>query len=181
MNPIELLRRRPLIVIAALGASLGAVLGLLRPITPDSAERAGNELAWQLPPIGVVSRFDERQFMAVNGRRIWGATASGAAGAQVGADGKSALPWRLTGIILEPVPIALVLAEGSLSVSRVGIGETLPGGGTLLSVAATAIAYRHDGCERERHLYGDPAQQPEPACVADPVDPAPQVGKAEAH
>src|SRR3546814_8786732 len=40
-------------------------LGLLRSIAPAASERSSAELAWQLPPISVVSRFDERQFAAV--------------------------------------------------------------------------------------------------------------------
>jgi hypothetical protein len=168
---IESLRRRPLIAMAGLGVGLGAVLGLLHPITPRTAERAGSDLAWQLPPSSVVQRFDDKQFARVNGRRIWGASAAGAADDNLGADGKPALPWRLTGIILEPVPIALVLAEGATSVGRVGVGERLPDGSTLLSVAATGIAYQREGCKLERRLYDDPAQQPAPVCPTEPAEP----------
>lgn len=181
MNPIESLRRRALLVMLALGAIGGAAAGLLHPIAPDSAERAGSVLAWQLPPISTVPRFDDKQFAAVSSRRLWGSAAAGAASGPLGADGKPALPWRLTGIILAPVPIALVLADGATSISRVAVGEALPDGDILLSVAATGIALQHDGCKRERRLYGDPAQQTEPACESSPVDLLPVASEAEAH
>ncbi|PKM17013.1 MAG: hypothetical protein CVV12_00070 [Gammaproteobacteria bacterium HGW-Gammaproteobacteria-2] len=181
MSLVDSLRRRPLLVMAALGVGLGTVLGLLHPIAPDSAERAGSDLPWSLPPVSVVPRFNDKQFAAVNSRRIWGTTDAGPAEGRVGADGKPALPWRLTGIILEPVPIALVLAEGSLSVGRVAVGELLPDGDLLLSVAATGIAYQHEGCTLERRLYGDPEQKPEPVCEAQLVAPSPEADEAEAQ
>lgn len=171
MALVESLRTRPLLAFALLGALAGSSFGLLHPIAPAAAERSGTELTWQLPPLSVVARFDEKQFAAVQQRNIWGNDAISSAGG-TGADGKSVLPWRLTGIILEPVPMALVLADGSVTVSRVGVGETLPDGGVLRAVTATHIAYQNQGCDVERRLYGDPEQKPEPHCGADATESA---------
>lgn len=180
MNLVDALRARPVLAMAALGVMVGSVVGLLHPIAPGAAARAGSELAWQLPPLSGVSRFDEKQFAAVSSRRIWGSMATAAAG-KVGADGKPALPWRLTGIILQPLPVALVLAEGSLAVGRVAVGEALPDGDTLLAVTATGITYQHEGCQRELRLYGDPTQSSKPDCAAPSGEPVPESGTLEAH
>src|SRR3546814_6971168 len=144
MALVESLRTRPLLVFALLGALVGSSLGLLRSIAPAASERSSAELAWQLPPISVVSRFDERQFAAVQKRNIWGNDAVSSARGS-GPDGKPVLPWQLTGIILEPVPMALVLTDGSTTVSRVAVGETLPDGGVLRAVAATHITCDSEG------------------------------------
>lgn len=178
MALIEFVRARPMIAFALLGVSLGSGLGLSRSIAPAVSERAANDLAWQLPPISVVKRFDDKQFAAVRKSRLWGdmVTASGRA-----ADGKPVLQWRLTGIILEPVPMALVLADGSLSVQRVGVGEDLPDGAELRAVTATGIDYMHDGCPMARQLYGDPMHKPEADCSTHAEDTEPDNVESAAY
>lgn len=171
MALVESLRTRPLLVFALLGAVAGSSLGLLRPIAPAASERSSAELEWQLPPISVVPRFDEKQFAAVQKRNIWGNDATTSSGGS-GPDGKPVLPWRLTGIILEPVPMALVLADGSTTVSRVAVGEALPDGGVLRAVTPTQITYDSEGCDVERRLYGDPEQQAVPRCAANATESA---------
>jgi len=107
--------------------------------------------------------------------------AAGSATGGNGADGKPKPQWRLTGIILQPVPMALVLADGSTAVARVAVGEALPDGDRLLAVAATGITYQHDGCTQELGLYRDPTAQPEADCATQSDAPMPEANNAEAH
>lgn len=163
MSPVEFLRGRPLVAALLLGALIGSAVGALRSIAPPAVQQANGELDWVLPAEGVVSRFDETQFSRVAGLHIWGADTDDA---RIGADGKPAVPnWRLTGIILEPEPMALVLADGATAVTRVAVGAGMPGAGRLLEVSATGIVYERDGCRRQRLLYSGDAANRVDACM----------------
>lgn len=171
MSPLEFWRERPLAAALLLGALIGAAVGTIRPIAAPSEQRAESTLDWALPDAQVTTRFDENRFAQVRGLRIWGASAGVAA---VGADGKPLVPnWRLTGIILEPQPIALVLADGATAVMRVAIGAALPDQGRLLAVDATGIVYERDGCRRRRVLYGGAEANREGECLGADSEPSP--------
>lgn len=173
MNPLEFWRERPLAAALLLGALIGAAVGAIRPIAAPPEQRAESALDWALPDAQVTTRFDENRFAQVRGLRIWGASA-GAGAAAVGADGKPLVPnWRLTGIILEPQPIALVLADGATTVTRVAIGAALPDQGRLLAVDATGIVYERDGCRRRRVLYGGAEASREGECLGANTEPTP--------
>lgn len=170
MSPVEFLRTRPLVAALALGALFGSAMGVLRSIAPPPAHETGGELDWALPPAGVVNRFDETRFSRVRDLRIWGA-AGATTDARIGADGKPLVPnWRLTGIILEPEPLALVLADGASTVTRIAVGGSLPDDGRVLAVSAAGIEYERDGCRRQRMLYSGDAGARVDACMpgADP-------------
>lgn len=160
MNPLDFWRRSPLLAVLLLGAFMGGVLGLVRSIAPGPDQRSTNALEWNLPSTQVLSRFDEDRFTQVSRLSIWGAT-NVAGATRLGANGKPiVLPWHLTGIILEPEPMALVVANGASEVVRVAVGATLPDEALLISVSVAGIVYERDGCRYQRVLYaGDDAKQ----------------------
>jgi hypothetical protein len=171
VSPLEFWRERPLAAALLLGALIGAAVGAMLPISSQSEQRAESTLDWSLPDAQVTTRFDENRFAQVRGLRIWGAKAGAAT---LGADGKPLMPnWRLTGIILEPQPIALVLADGATAVTRVAIGAALPDQGRLLAVDATGIVYERDGCRRRRVLYGGADANREGECLGANTEPTP--------
>src|SRR5690606_5117264 len=73
--------------------------------------------------------------------------AAGAAGAAAAAS------WKLLGIIVDPDPTALVLAEGGKVPAKVRIGEALPDGARVVGMDARALRFERAGCEFERALY----------------------------
>lgn len=175
MSLLEFWRNRPLAAALLAGGLLGLVLGAAWPIASPSEQHADGELGWALPDPAVVSRFDESRFAELRELRIWGAAGT-AGGGRLGADGKPVvLRWHLTGIILEPEPMALVLADGAPTVVRVAIGGALPDEARLISVTATEIVYERDGCRYRRVLYGGTGANEEGACVplSDKPDAAP--------
>lgn len=163
---LERLRQHPLLVSVLLGALFGALLGLLRPLASAASLRAPAEIGWSLPPMAVVSRFDDKQFAAVQQRQMFGAAAAAGSGAVGSAQARR---WRLTGIILAPTPIALVLADGDSQVARVPIDGVLPDGGMLRAVDAGGIEYRRDDCQWRRVLYAAADAVDESRCDAEAV------------
>jgi len=168
VSPLEFWRSRPWAGLLLLGAVAGTVIGVLRPIAPAPTQRTEHDLEWLLPPPQVVARFDENRFAQLRDLRIWGSTEGQAAGV----DGRPQVPnWRLTGIILEPAPIALVLADGATAVARIALGAALPDAARLIAVSAAGIVYERDGCRRERVLYAGDEANREGECLPAPGDP----------
>lgn len=166
MAMLERLRNRPRLLSALLGGLLGATLGLLRPLAPTVSMRAPAEVDWRLPPMSVISRFDDKQFAVVQQKRLFGTVAPAGRAGRGGAQGRH---WRLTGIILEPAPVALVLAEGDSQVSRVAIGEALPDGSILTAVDAGGVEFQREGCQWQQRLYAAEDAVDTSRCPADAV------------
>ena len=145
MRPVEWLQAEPLAAAGMLGLLLGVVLGLLWPIEVPPAHRQRAE-AWTAPAGLNTARPLEREFTTVRGAQIWGDDAAVA--------GTKRSMWRLTGIIADPLPAALVLSDGSTDVKRVRAGGALPDGGVVKQITASGVSYVREGCTYERLLYG---------------------------
>ena len=152
MRWIEWLQRRPLPAAALVGLVLGLLVGLAWPI-PDVVAPPVDPASWTLPPPAVAAHFDERAFAKLRSTAMWGATGSPSEAAKLPA-------WRLTGIISRPAPTALVLAEGSTTLVRAHLGDTLPDGGRVVDINPRGIAFERKGCRYQRVLYApvDPAE-----------------------
>ena len=149
---IEWLQRRPMVAAALLGLLLGGLIGLAWPIPAGQAVPAG-AVEWSLPADSVAARFNETAFARVRSAPIWGAAGQ--------APGAAKLPgWRLTGIISRPAPAALIIADGSTSMTRALVGDALPDGGKVLEISPRGIAFERKGCRYQRVLYApvDPAE-----------------------
>lgn len=149
---IEWLQRHQLLAVALLGALLGAVIGIAWPMQAGLAPPA-DVGRWALPEAGKVIRFDEAAFAKVRDASIWGAPGQAAGGEKL-------LTWRLTGIIWRPAPTALVIAEGSSSMTRAVVGDALPDGGKVLQITPRGMTFERQGCRYQRVLYApvDPAE-----------------------
>lgn len=152
MQWIEWLQRRPLLAAALLGMLLGGLIGSAWPIQAGLAATA-DTASWNLPANTVAVRFNEAAFAKVRDAQIWGTPGQ--------APGAEKLPgWRLTGIISRPAPTALIIAEGSTSMTRAVVGDALPDGGKVLEISPRGIAFERKGCRYQRVLYApvDPAE-----------------------
>lgn len=149
------------VVLAA--AAVGMAAGALVP-PPRAEAGAAAPADWALPPASVLSRVREAEVGAVRSARI-----VGEAQAATGAGVKPAA-WKLTGIMVRPVPAALIQAEGTPPLRAVRVGETLPGGGVVLAVSTTRIRFKRDACVFERALYSaaDTTQDPKCSVPASP-------------
>jgi len=162
MQAIDWLRARPLAAGALAGLGLGIVLGLAMPIrasAPDPAELA----AWTDYQAGSLARYDAATFAAARDAGLLGRNmnAAGAAGAAAAAS------WKLLGIIVDPDPTALVLAEGGKVPAKVRIGEALPDGARVVGMDARALRFERAGCEFERALYSAGDVAVAAGCVQD--------------
>ncbi|SJZ90027.1 hypothetical protein [Novilysobacter spongiicola] len=149
--PDWLVVRRPWLAGLVGGAVLGLAFGLLRPVPRATAEDIAGP-AWQLPDPDVLVRADESGFSKLRNARFWGGN-----GSMNGGPGSKRVEWRLTGIIADPVPTALVLATGDPKTVSLHVGDSLPGGGEIVGISADAVEYQRDGCLQSRILYA-PAQ-----------------------
>lgn len=145
MRPVEWLQGEPLAAAGLAGLLLGVVIGLLWPVQVPAAHRQRVE-AWTAPVGLSTARPMEREFTAVRDAPIWGESAAVA--------GTKRSMWRLTGIIADPLPAALVLSDGSTEVRRVLAGGALPDGGVVKQITASGVSYVREGCTYERLLYG---------------------------
>ena len=148
MQALDWLRTRPLAAASLAGLVLGVAIGLAIPIqasAPDPAELA----AWADYGNADLVRVDEATFAAARDAALFGRDLN-AAGAK-GDPGTAT--WRLVGIIVDPAPIALVLAEGGTAPVEVRAGEALPDGGRILDITPRAVVFERAGCQFERALY----------------------------
>lgn len=139
--------RRPWLAALAGGVLLGLAIGTLGPVpraTPDDI--AGP--AWELPGAETLVRSDEAVFSQLRRARFWG----GGGSMNGAAEGKR-VEWRLTGIIADPVPTALVVAAGDPKTVSLHVGDSLPGGGEIVGITADAVEFQRDGCLQSRILY----------------------------
>ena len=156
MRPAEWLRARPLQGAAALGVAVGVVVGLAWPITVPATRQTHAE-AW-LSPAGLdATRPGESEFSTVRDAPIWGELT------EVGGVQRAA--WQLAGIIADPVPAALVLAQGATQAKRVRVGESLPDGGVVRQIMNSGVAYEREGCVYQRLLYGPGEAAENPSCA----------------
>ena len=148
MRALDWLRARPLAAAVLGGVLVGTVIGLAMPIqasAPDPAELA----AWTDYASADLVRVDEATFAAARKAGLFGRDLN-APGAQGGA---GEVRWRLVGIIVDPAPIALVLADGGKTPVEARAGEALPDGGRILEITPRAVRFERAGCEFERALY----------------------------
>lgn len=143
MRVPDRLRRNPLLAAALAGALVGVLAGLWRPIRA-SAPDASDLAAWREYPPSVAARFDEAQFARVRDARMWSAQRG---------PGPAAVQWRLAGIIVDPVPVALVYGEDKGRALRLQAGDALPDGGEVREVTTRSVRFARGGCEYERALY----------------------------
>ena len=152
MRPVEWVQAQPLVAAGVLGLLVGLVLGLVWPVSVPKPEK-GRAEAWLAPQGLEGARPRDSEFTAVRDAPIWGDAASGALGV------KRAV-WSLTGIIFDPLPAVLVLAQGTTDVKRIRAGETLPDGGVVKQIMSSSLSFVREGCTYERLLYGpvEPAE-----------------------
>lgn len=162
MRALDWLRARPLAAAALAGLALGIVLGLAMPIrasAPDPAELS----AWTDYASADLVRVDEATFAAAREAGLFGRDLNAAGGTT----GSGAASWRLVGIIVDPAPIALVLAEGGTAPVEARAGEALPDGGRILEITPRAVRFERAGCEFERALYSAGDVAVEDGCTQD--------------
>lgn len=145
MWPAEWLRAKPLRAAAVLGLLAGVALGLSWPVTVPTSKQARAE-TWLSPPGLEDARPLESEFSAVRDAPIWGELAD--------SGGVKHAAWQLAGIIADPEPAALVLAEGSTEAKRVRVGESLPDGAVVRQIMNSSVGYDREGCAYQRLLYG---------------------------
>lgn len=152
MRPVEWVQAQPLMAAGVVGLLVGVVLGLAWPVTVPMLEK-GRTDAWVAPPGLEAARPRESEFIAVRDAPIWGDAAGEAPGIK-------RAPWRLTGIIADPLPAVVVLSEGSMQAKRIRVGETLPDGGVVKQIMTSSLSFVREGCTYERLLYGpvEPAE-----------------------
>ncbi len=165
MRLVEWAQARPLAAAAGLGLLLGAIAGFAWPVTVPPVDRKSVEV-WQLPAGLAAARGFEKEFSTIRDAPIWGNTTNGLNGP--GADKQTV--WRLTGIIADPSPAALVISEGSTDAKRLRIGGALPDSGVIREITSSSVVFERGGCVYERLLYGpvlpeenapcDPGAQP---------------------
>lgn len=168
MQLIEFFQRRRLLAGIALGALLGALLGLLRPIGGDAGDAPAASIEWTLEDPAAFARFDEQAFQTLRRAPIWGSDAAGTARNRRGAP--QTRSWRLTGIIAEPAPTALIVVDGETDIKRLQIGDSLPDGSTVVAISERGLGFEHDGCRKLRALYAPPDADSGGDC--DPSPPA---------
>ena len=150
MQALEWMRRHLLATGAIAGLVVGTVVGMARPIkasAPDPAALA----SWTEYGEGVVRRFDPAGYEKIRSARLWSPSGAAMPGA--------AVQWRLAGIIVDPVPTALVYGSDKGKALRLNVGDALPDGGRIEEITARSIRFTRDGCPFERVLYsvGDQA------------------------
>ena len=145
MRLADWIHAQPVGASALLGLVAGIGLGLLWPVNIPPAHRQHAE-AWTDPPGLATARPIESEFSSVRDAPIWGDAAA--------TPGTKRSTWRLTGIIADPLPAALVLSDGSTEVKRVRAGGALPDGGVVKQITASGVSYVREGCTYERLLYG---------------------------
>lgn len=148
----EFMRRHVVAAAAAVGAIVGLIGGLAWPL-PSVPSHGGGGLQLAIPPRSALDRYSEADFARLRNTTLW----AGSAPAQ---GGTANMPsWQLVGVVLRPVPAALVKAENRQL--RVAVGEALPDGTRLLAVRADAVDFMQGQCSYRRPLYGS-ADQPLP-------------------
>jgi hypothetical protein len=149
----EPLRRNAVFVGAAAGLLLGLAGGLAWPL-PRVPGPTGGEIRLAVPPRSALERYSEADFAALRSGTLW----SGSGATQAGS--RKISTWRLLGVVLRPAAVALIQA-GNRQL-RIGVGEGLPDGGTLLAVRADSVEFQQGQCNYRRALYS-PADQPLPS------------------
>jgi hypothetical protein len=150
----------------AAGAALaGLVMGaLLAGGVADSGEGVSD--AWRAPDPDLARRVDEGSAAAVAASPLW----RGAAGATPA--GQAAVAWKLLGIVDGDAPMALVSAQNSTDVARLGVGDALPDGRRIADFQENAVVVADDaGCRTTFRLYRGGSGRPETSC--DTAAPAP--------
>lgn len=152
--------------------ALGLAGGWLATPVPDasSARSVGN--AWKLPTATEMSRFDEKDFLALRQSAAWNSATTGP-----GAQGRGNAPgqkpvWSLVGVVLEPQPVALILNTASSQVDHVGIGANLPDGSRLQKIHHDSIRIFADGCSTRIDVFRTSEAATERNCKGDAA-PAP--------
>lgn len=151
----------------AAGAALaGLVLGAwLGGGVADSGEGVSD--AWTAPGPDLVRRVDEGSAAAVASSPLW----RGAAGATP-AGGPASVAWKLLGIVDGNPPMALVSAQNSNEVARLGVGDALPDGRRIADFQESAVVVADDqGCRTTFRLYRGASDRPGTSC--DTAAPAP--------
>lgn len=159
MALVDLLRRRRLAVAAALGAVVGALVGLFLPIRAADPPKA-EEAAWALPNAQALKRFSGSTFQTLKNAQFWGDLAG--PGKRAKAQQSN---WVLTGIVTRPRVQVSVAENGKPAQTWVRIGGTLPDGSTLDTVSRDRIWFSKDGCRRVRSLYQDKTHPDPGACL----------------
>lgn len=159
MALIELLRRRRLAMAAALGAVVGALVGLFLPIRAADPPKA-DEAVWSLPNAQALKRFSDNTFQTLKTARFWGELAGPGNRAKARQSN-----WVLTGIVTRPHVQVSVAENGKPAQIWVRIGGTLPDGSTLDAVSRDRIWFGKDGCRRVRSLYQDKTHPDPDACL----------------
>lgn len=149
MRPLDWIQSQPIAAAAVGGLLLGAIAGFAWPIEVPAAERQHVD-AWQLPAGLASARGGEKEFGLVRDAPIWGGAGVGLNGQLV--DKKTV--WRLTGIIADPLPAALVITEGSTDAKRLRVGAALPDSGVIKEISSSSVVFERGGCVYERLLYG---------------------------
>lgn len=149
MRLLDWAQARPYAAAALAGLAFGCLVGFAWPIDiPPAGSTPADQ--WQRPAELAHARGKESEFSAVRDAPIWGLNAPGLNGAPV--DKKTV--WRLTGIIADPAPGALVIQDGSAEMSRLRVGAALPDGGIIKEITSSSVVFERTGCVYERLLYG---------------------------
>ena len=154
MRVVEVIRAKPWAAAIAVGGIAGLLMGALVP-PPDAGDWTPGESAWALPAPSSLQRADEATFAKVRAAPFWGAAST------LNGSGVQRRPgWRLIGIITDPVPLALVTADGQQDAVHVPVGGDLPDGGTVVRITFRGLSFERDGCTYARELYAplDPAE-----------------------
>ena len=162
MQPIDALRRHPLLLSAVLGAVAGGVVGAFLPIRAAAPPKAERD-AWNLPGPQALKRFHEDQFQTVRRARFWG---------ELAMPGRPAAnqpsTWSLSAIVTRPRVQVAVGVGGKPAQTWVRLGGTLPDGATLVAVNRDRVWFEKDGCKRVRSLYQDKTKPDPEGCIGAP-------------
>lgn len=153
----------------AIAGLLGLTSGLMRPTSISTAPSINQAEFWRLPESEVLLRHHAGSLEYVGNIR-WDASQGAADGASDPNGLENEPAWHFRGIVGGTVSFALIELAGTSRLERVGAGEKLPDGSTLLSIDANSIMVLEGSC-RSRHMLHQPNDAPQRDCAADPENP----------
>lgn len=157
--------RRPL-TLSWLGCIVvGLLLGWLNtPLTHDT-NAAADASPWQPPSTAALSRYSAGAFQNLRASKAWADVEATAGGGDVRDQAGQLVPrWSLVGVVLTPVPTALILDGTQGKVERLAVGANLPDGSTLAAIHHDSVTLSTRGCARQVRLFPSPHDTKAESC-----------------
>lgn len=148
--------RRPL-TMGWLGCIVvGLLLGWLNtPLAHDTNAAIGPS-PWLPPSAAALSRYSSRAFQSLLASKAWTDVEVTTGGEVRDQAGQLVPRWSLVGVVLTPIPMALVLDGAKGKVERLAVGANMPDGSTLAVIHHDSVTLSLRGCARQVRLFPSP-------------------------